>query len=169
MYGSTSAFDTYATAAGYDVSSLTDIDKTAALTAASVFVDGLGYKQNKSGVATVHWPGEPANAGQANEWPRVNATDVYGNAFSDGEVPTRVEHATYEAALHSLTGGDINRAVASDQKVIREKFDVVEFQYEAGEAGGKVDSRPVIPSVVALLAPILSGGDNPYGITMVVS
>lgn len=169
-YGSNAAFDTYATAAGYDVSSLTDADKTAALTAASLFVDGLGYKQTEHRIPVILWPGQPATTSQINEWPRTGASDIYGNEFSDSEIPTRIEHATYEAALHSLSGGDINRAVSEDQRIVREKVDVIETQYqEAREGSGPVDSRPVIPSIVALLSPILRGGENPYGITGVVA
>ncbi len=176
MYGTVANFRTYATAAGYDVTGMSDAEVTASLTSASVFVDGLGFKQSNSGRAIILWPGQPTVAGQSNEWPRTGAADVYGNTFTDTEIPTKIEHATYEASLYSLSGGDINRVSSADQTLIREKYDVIEFQYSDPNANGNTaskDTRPMIPSVMSLLSGILGGGDansaGSFGITLIAT
>ncbi|MEO1398729.1 MAG: DnaT-like ssDNA-binding protein [Pseudomonadota bacterium] len=167
-YGSQTDFATYCAARAYDLTGFDQVAQTAALVRASGFVDGLGYRDTGTGIRTPLWPGTPAVAGQANEWPREGATDVYGNAIASDAVPQRVEHATYEVAFFDLGGGNINRAVAQDEVVIRERFDTVEFQYAGGD-GKMIDTRPMLPAVIDLLAPVLSGGSNPYGITGVVA
>ncbi|MEL6170486.1 MAG: DnaT-like ssDNA-binding protein [Pseudomonadota bacterium] len=169
-YGSQAAFAAYCAARAYDLTAFDASAQTAALVRASGFVDGLGYRDNGTGIRTPLWPGTPAVAGQANEWPREGASDIYGNAIASDAVPQRVEHAAYEVAFFDLGGGDINRSVAQDQVVIRERFDTVEFQY-AGANGETIDTRPMLPAVMDLLAPVISGGDRAglYGITMVVA
>ncbi|MEL7299368.1 MAG: DnaT-like ssDNA-binding protein [Pseudomonadota bacterium] len=166
MYGTQEAFATYCSVGGYDLTGIDATAQTAALVRASTFVDGLGYRDTGRGVQSPLWPGRPAVAGQSAEWPRTGASDVYGAEFGDADIPQRVIDATYEVAFHDLSGGDINRALSPDQLVTREKFDVVEFQYAGGD-GKMVDTRPVLPAVMSLLAPLIGGGR--YGITMVVS
>lgn len=167
-YGSQANFATYCAERAYDLTSFDTAAQTAALARASGFVDGLGYRNTGTGVKTPLWPGTPAVAGQANEWPREGATDVYGNEIASNAVPQRVEFATYEVAFFDLGGGDINRAVAQDEVLIREKYETVEFQYAGGD-GKMIDTRPMLPAVMDVLAPVLSGGSNPYGITGVVA
>ena len=169
MYGSQAEFQTYCTERAYDVLSFDAAAQTAALFRASLFVDGLGYKDTGT-VRTPLWPGTPTVPLQEREWPRENANDIYGNELASDTVPTRIEHATYEVAFFDLSGGDINRALASDQVVTREKFDVIEFQYASAE-GKMIDTRPIMPAVQDLLAPLMVDGTRSaaFGITLVTS
>lgn len=169
-YGTAADFETYCADRAYDVSQSDAEAQSAALARASLFVDGLGYRDTGNGIRTPLWPGKPAVAGQADEWPRTGAKDFYGNNIADDSVPQRIEYATYEVAFFDLSGGEINRAVAQDQVVTREKFDVNEFQYE-GTGGKTVDTRPILPAVMDLIAPVLvgQGRAGSYGITMLVS
>jgi len=143
------------------------------LVRASAFVDGLGWRITASGVPVSRFPGKPAVAGQANEWPRVGAYDVYGNDLADDEVPGYVVRATYEAAYYEAqNAGALNAASRSDERVVREKFGPVEFQYaepQGGQMVGVAPSTPVITAVMSVLAPVLTGGSNFYGITGVVA
>lgn len=139
---------------------------------ATLFVDGLGYRIVND-VPVNRFPGKPTVATQLEAWPRTGATDAYGNEIASGDVPTAVIQATYEAALIEVgTAGVLNAVTRNDQRLIREKYDVVEFQYSDPGAGGKSDSisaaTPVIPAVMTLMARFMAGGSNPYGITAVV-
>lgn len=167
-YGNTTDGQAHWTARGY-TGTLTD----AQLEVASAFVDGLGWRMTKAGVPVSRFPGRPAVAGQDREWPRVGAVDSYGNALADDEVPGVVERATYEAAYYEAqNAGALNAAIRSDERVVREKFGPVEFQYaepQGGQMVGVAPSTPVIPAVLSILAPVLTGGANPYGITGVVA
>ncbi|WP_422073896.1 DnaT-like ssDNA-binding protein [Tranquillimonas rosea] len=166
-YGTTTDAQAYWTARGYD-GTPTD----AGLEIASAFVDGLGWRMAASGVPVSRFPGKPASAAQEREWPRTGAADFYGNDLPDDTVPGAIERATYEAAWHeSQNPGTLNLAIRSDERVVREKFGDIEFQYaESGTAGGGIaPTAPVIPAVLTILAPVLSGGSNPYGITGVVA
>lgn len=170
MYGSAAAFVTYASERGYDISSLSDdTAREQVLRRATSYIDGLGFEYLNSGRRVVRWPGAPTSASQTNEWPRTGATDAYGNTLASDSVPTRVEHATYEAAFAIHSGVNVNRSVAADQVVKRRKVDVIEREFAVGDSDMKVtDTRPVIPAVADLLAPLLNNADT-YGITMVVS
>lgn len=167
-YGSTSACQAYWASKGYS-----GVPTDALLEAASVFVDGLGWRMTAHGVPVNRFPGQPASATQERSWPRTGATDAYGNAFDAGAVPLAIEHATYEAAHYESTkSGALNKAQRPDQRVTRKKIDVIEFQYadtQSNSASGISTTVPVIPAVMTLLAPLLSGGENPYGITGVVA
>lgn len=166
-YGNTTDGAAYWTARGYS-GTLTD----ALLEKASVFVDGLGWRMAGSGVPVSRFPGKPSSPSQVLQWPRTGAKDIYGNEIADDAVPGPVERATYEAAYYeSQSAGALNAAVRADQRIVREKFDVIEFQYAEGQApgAGVAGSAPVIPAVMAVLAPVLTGGGNPYGITGLVA
>lgn len=116
------------------------------------------------------FPGQPTDPTQAEQWPRTNATDTYGNVLADDAVPAPVERAAYEAAFYEdQNPGGLNDTVRADQTVVREKFGSVEFQYAEGrsKAAGMTSTAPVIPVVMTHLAPVLLGGANAYGVTMV--
>ncbi|MEL8055700.1 MAG: DnaT-like ssDNA-binding protein [Pseudomonadota bacterium] len=171
-YGTDAAFTAYATARGVtlpDHQSSRDQLRAKATT----FVDGLGWKV-VAGVPVNRFPGKPTSATQLDAWPRTGATDTYGNEIASGSVPTAIENAAYEAAIfENASAGALNQSVRDDQRVVREKFDVIEFQYAdsgaVGSSGQIASSVPVIPSVMTLLAPYLSGGSNGLGITAVVA
>lgn len=170
MYGTELGFNTYLAERGLALATApTSAQITGALARGSLFVDGLGYRDTGTGTRTSFWPGTPASGSQINEWPRTGAEDIYGNAIDNATVPTRVEYATYEVAFFALGGGDINPAQRADQRVVREKFDVIEFQY--ADVGGNAEQlKPAIPAVMDLLAPLITGGGgNPYGITLVAT
>lgn len=168
-YGTDEAMATYWASKGYDVAGITP---AVLREIASAFVDGLGWRMAGK-VAVPRFPGIPTAAGQEREWPRTGATDIYGRALDASTVPGAVERATYEAAFYeAVNPGALNEAVRSDERVVREKFGPVEFQYAepgATKGAGLAESSPVIPAVMAILAPIMAGGSNPYGITGIVA
>jgi hypothetical protein len=144
----------------------------ALLEVASLFVDNLGWRMSASGVPVSRYPGEPVSAGQTSEWPRKNAVDFYGNAIPSDSIPTRILNATYQAAHYeSVNPGALNAALRSDQRVIIEKFGEITFQYATGKGQqpGLSPTDPIIPAVMALLAPLMTQGTNPYGISGIVA
>jgi hypothetical protein len=141
---------------------------------ASVFVDGLGWRLGAGHVPIPLYPGTPVEDTQDREWPRKGAVDVYGRVISPASVPGAVERATYEAAYYEYQAeGALNEAVRGDRKVVQEKFGDVSFTYATNNmrltTPGIVQATPVIPAVMTILAPVLSGGRNSYGITGVVA
>ena len=170
-YGTNDAMDTYWDARGYTVSGIDATEKTRLRTIASVYVDSIGWRTAPSGFPVSLFPGTPVSAVQERQWPREGAIDAYGNEVSPASVPGAVERATYEAAYYAGTNpGALNSAVRGDQRVTREKFDVVEFEYDSSSMplSGVSGNAPVIPAVATLLAPLLTGGSR-FGITGVVA
>lgn len=165
-YGSTAEAQAHWTARGYD-GAPTD----ALLEVASAFVDGLGWRVTSAGVPVSRFPGVPTDPDQAAQWPRTGATNVYGVDLASDTVPGPVLRATFEAAYYEASNpGALNAAIRSDERVVREKFGPVEFQYAEDDAGsGIAPTTPIIPAVMTLLAPVLTGGANPYGITGIVA
>jgi hypothetical protein len=169
MYGNLIDAQVYWDARGYS-----GTPTKAGLVIGSAYVDQLGWRIASTGVPVSRFPGTPTTTTQENEWPRTDATDVYGREFASDEVPACVEWATYEAAYYEQTNpGSLNVVVRTDQVISREKIDVIEFEYrDQGTASrmlGLSPSTPVIPAANAALAPVLTGGANPYGITGVVA
>jgi len=166
-YGSIIDAQAHWTAKGY-AGTPTD----ARLAVASAFVDGLGWRMAGK-VAVSRFPGIPTDPDQEEQWPRVGASDIYGRDLASDAVPGVILRATYEAAFYELTNpGGLNQAVLSDERVVREKFGSVEFQYADGTKGlmaGLTTSTPIIPVVMSMLAPVMAGGSNPYGITGIVA
>lgn len=168
MYGSAAEFATYCEERGYDISALSGTSaQEQQLRRASAYVDGLGYEYLGNKRRVVLWSGQPLTATQEREWPRTGATDVYGNAIASAAVPTRIEHATYEAAFALVSGVDLNRSQAADQVVTREKIDVLERQFAEPKDRAAMDTRPVIPAVADLIAPLINNV-NSFGITQVI-
>ncbi|MEM1371474.1 MAG: DnaT-like ssDNA-binding protein, partial [Pseudomonadota bacterium] len=116
------------------------------------------------------WPGVPVSGTQDLQWPRSSATDVYGNQIASESVPQAVINATYEAAIYETNNtGSLNRALVTDAVVKRQKVDVIEREFFEPDRGNPAQAtRPHIPAITTLLAPYLSGGENPYGITGIV-
>lgn len=143
----------------------------ALLQVASAFVDGLGWRMTSAGVPVSRFPGAPTDPEQSEQWPRTGAANVYGVELASDTVPGPVLRATFEAAHYEFTNpGALNAAIRSDERVVREKFGPVEFQYaEDGAGSGLAPTTPIIPTVMTLLAPVLTGGANPYGITGIVA
>lgn len=143
-YGTDEAFQTWATDNGYTVPAGT---VAAARLRGSVYIDGAYGSR---------FPGRPTGGvDQEREWPRTGATDRYGNALPSDEVPLRIEHAAYHAALIELqTPGFFSKTyTASERKVLTEvkgiKWTVV------GSAKGEMAEVPVSTTIAGMLAPLL--------------
>lgn len=166
-YGNTTDAQTHWTAKGY-----AGTPTIAALSIASTFIDGLGWRMSGM-VAISRFPGIPTDPDQEDQWPRTGATDIYGRTLASGAVPGAVIRATYEAAFYEVSNpGALNEAIRSDERVIREKFGSVEFQYaepDKGQSVGLAPATPLIPAIMTILAPVMAGGSNPYGITGIVA
>lgn len=166
-YGSVAEAQEYWSAKDY-----TGAPTAALLSIGSTFVDGLGWRMNGK-VAVSRFPGIPTGVDQDNEWPRTGAADIYGRELTSDVVPGAVLRATYEAAFYEASNpGALNEAIRADERVVREKFDSIEFQYASpseGQSVGLAPATPLIPAILTILAPVLSGGSNPYGISGLVA
>lgn len=158
MYGTVLAADAYHLARGNTVwAGYETPEKEAALLRASEWIDG-NYR--------LLFPGwKVGNRDQVREWPRNSAYDVYGYVIDPLTVPVEVENATYEAALREaaspgslavdFVGADVIKKAAVDGAVS------VEF----GGDGSSSAAQLVMPSVDAILAPILTGQTGAGGLT----
>lgn len=149
-YGSDEAFQTWATENGHTVPTGT---VAAARQRGSVYVDGTyGHR----------FPGEPTGGvEQERAWPRTGAADRYGNAIPSETVPTRVEHAAYEAALIELqTPGALAPVIVASEQVKREKVGPLEVEY-AGAADPVAAATPIVKAIEHILAPLLVPADFP--------
>ena len=148
MYGTVEGADTYHEARANAAWTGSNDAKAAALLRASDWIDGAYGPR---------FVGTPV--GDA-EWPRSGAVDSRGVTLPDDEVPTRVENATYEAALRELTSpGSLAPDFVAAAAVKREKVDVVEVEYSG--AFTAADARPVVGVVEHWLAPLLAGRGFP--------
>lgn len=66
------------------------------------------------------WKGVKSDPLQELAWPRRNVRDEEGVLLPDDEVPTRVVHATYEAARRILAGDDLQPDLARGGAVASE-------------------------------------------------
>lgn len=151
-YGDDAGFNAWATENGYDVPAGT---VSAARQRGSAYVDAL-YGDRFSG--------QPVGGiDQERAWPRVNATDKWGNAIASVQVPQRVVHASYHAALQELrTPGSLEPVVIAAERVKREKVDSLEVEYAGGVEGDAVAAlTPVISAIEGLLAPLLVTSTGP--------
>lgn len=170
MYGTVGAGQTYWDDRGYS-----GTVTTALLLKATTFIDGIGWRLTKTGNIVPRFPGKPTTPGQTDQWPRTDATDVYGNELDDAAVPEAVERATYEAAWHEHENpGALDFSLRADEHISREQFGDVSFSYyfvsqQGTPSTGMLRSAPVVPSIMAAIAPVLTGGANSYGITGVVA
>lgn len=148
-YGSDLDFAAWAAGAGYAVPAGA---VAAARQRGSAYIDG---------VYGARFPGIPTDgAEQEREWPRIGATDRYGNALDPAVVPMRVVYASYEAALLELaspgslsvtTGGTIGVAA-----VKREKVGPLETEYAVNDtAASGIAAAPVSSAIEGLLGPFL--------------
>lgn len=144
------------------------------LTLGSMFVDSVGWRTYASGTPVVRFPGTPTSSSQVLQWPRRDASTVYGVDIPEDEVPSAVVLATYEAAWYEQQNpGQLNIPLRTDQHLARERYGEVEFSYfVAGRrppTAGMAPTATFIPSVMGYLAPVLVDGGNPHGITGVVA
>lgn len=171
FYGTRSDADTYHSARGntvWDAASVADRD--AALLRASDYIDGRYQRRLSTGAYTSMFPGTPVAANtDGRQWPRVGASDGYGRAIADDEIPDAVKRATYEAALRELaTPGSLSPDYVPADKVTQEKVGPLSVTYATEGQSHKLDTpnRPVIPAVDEILAPLLQGGSASLGVAM---
>lgn len=146
-------------------------DQAAALYRASQYID-IRYRHR---LGTGRWAcmfsGERvAGRTQDQEWPRVNATDYYGNAVDSTTIPLEVQNATIEAALREGTNPgsllpDFDPSL--NRLPTEEKVGNLSIKYsEAFTRMGKLwtegpsdfpNTTPVFPEIDAIIAPLLTG------------
>lgn len=167
IYGTVTDADAYHTARGNTTWTGDNDTKTAALQRATDYIDGRYRYQLKSGVWQSMFRGTKTDGrSQTLEWPRTGATDYEGVEIPDDEVPTEVENATYEAALRELVSpGSLSPDYTPSSQAIKEKVGPIEVQYaEAKAPDGKTPTRPVVPVIDEILAPLLR---RPYDLPAV--
>jgi len=146
-YGDDTEFAAWLTARGY---TLPDSAPDAAVLRerGSVYIDGT-YAER--------WPGTPTGGiDQERAWPRTGATDVYGNAIASNAVPTRVEHASYEAAwIEAGKPGSLGRTYTAAQDKVLTQVDKIKWEV-VGDASGKGANVPVSTVIEGLLWPLLT-------------
>ena len=156
IYGTLIDADTYHAARGNSAwAAGTEANRTAALVRATAYIDGRYRHQFATGRWQSMFPGTKTDGrAQELEWPRTNATNYEGNAIPDDEVPAEVEQATYEAALRELASpGSLSPDFVPAEQVTKEKVGPIEVQY--AEPKGHAPTRPVIPAIDEIIAPVL--------------
>ncbi|MBY8918818.1 hypothetical protein KUG85_04750 [Nitratireductor sp. L1-7-SE] len=157
-YGTDQGFQDWATENGYTVPSGT---VAAARQRGSAYIDAV-YGDR--------FFGQPAGGiDQERAWPRVGATDKWGNAIASDVVPLRVVNASYHATLQEMeTPGSLEPVVVAAERVKREKVGPLETEYMDGSAGDAVTSAtPLLASVEGLLEPLLTSSLNDLAIMVV--
>lgn len=156
MYGTLEAADAYHEARGNLVWAGTDDDeKLAAMLRASEWIDG-NYR--------LLFPGwKVGNRAQVREWPRNSAYDVYGYLIDPNSVPPEIENATYEAALREAASPGSLSVDFVGADVIKKASVEGAVSVEFGGDGSASAAQLVMPSVDAILAPILTGGAYTIG------
>lgn len=151
-YADTATADTVAETrvGGSAWTELSDDDKLAALITATRDVD------------TLDWIGDRASNAQALEWPRTNAVDSNGIAYSDDTWPTRLVNAVIELAFtYALPIAAGTNPLAVDTQagnIKRKKIGPLETEYFGATATTSVDVTTLarFPAIVQnLLAPLV--------------
>lgn len=154
-YGTDDAAQAYWLAAGYTVPAG---NVASARQRGSAFIDGA-YGARFTGVPT-------GGVDQERAWPRTGAT-AYGSALATDLIPTRVVHASYEAALIELRKpGSLSTITDPTKMVKRQKVDTIEREFfDPGKLPDGVIPGPVYAIIDGLLAPLLIPVvSNPIGI-----
>lgn len=147
-YGTGDGFRAYWTARGDAVNGVAlDVAVIPALVIASNWIDGAYY--GEFGGLKV---GQRA---QLLEWPRIGVQDSYGYYVDSTAVPREVEYATYEAALRQLaTPGVFFKDYTPSKYKDASVTGAVSVRYNSGSA---MDFQTQLPSVAAILHPLLNG------------
>lgn len=143
-YGTDSGFTAWANAAGHTVPA-GSIE--AARQRGSSYIDAL-YGARFTGSPT-------GGIQQELAWPRTGAT-AFGQALATDLIPTRVEKASYEAALIELANpGSLTIVSNPTKRVKRQKVDTIEREFFEQDAAGAIVDAPVSSVIEGLLAPLL--------------
>ena len=105
---------------------------------------------------TFFWNGIKTLSTQNLEWPRRNVIDQNGYYVSATCIPMRVKNAQSELAYRYFSGDDPAPDLDSSGRVVRERVDVIEVEYDRG--GTK--AVPEFTYVDALLKPFLKSSLN---------
>lgn len=149
-YGSDEDFVSYITSRGRDIPGTWDdgaID--AALLVASEWIDNV-YGSSFAGYKT-------GGFAQEREWPRAGAyTNSYpSHVFADSDIPTRVAHATYEAAYRQLTLPGSLQVDYKPNKYKRVSVDgAISVEYAQFSSSADVQSKFSV--IESLMAPLLT-------------
>ena len=105
-----------------------------------------------------NYHGLPANGrNQALAWPRSGIVLQDGSDLPNDAIPAEVKIATFEAALfESQTPNGLNKVVDLSQRLIRQKIDVLEFEYADLPVNAEA-SKPVLTKVENVLSAFISG------------
>lgn len=148
-YNSVADFRAYCTARGYTL-------PTADAACEPFLVRAFDWIEAKR----TEFKGTKTDVVQPNQWPRTgvwidNAVEE-DDMFPDDAIPVELTHAHCEAAYIASTGISLT-PVSSGPFVKRRKLDVLEMEFsETLNTSG----LPLLPSVDALLAPILNDGGD---------
>lgn len=158
-YQSLAGFKTYADGRGWDYSAKSDAQIEAAIRQGSTYIDAL-YAER--------FTGSPATGyAQGLAWPRLNATDVYGNNIPSDELPARVTQAASEAAWVSLQSpGALNKTYTPGEQKVLTQVDKIRWEV-VGDASKKGAMVPVLTSAEGILWPLLKYENEP--VILVVS
>ena len=157
-YGTVDGADTYHTAQGNTAWTGATELKEQAMTRGTAYIDGRYRYQRSSGTWLSMFRGvKTGGRAQSLEQPRTGQTDYEGNEIPDDEVPTECEIATYEAGLRELvTPGSLSPDYVPAEEVKREKVGPLETEFRDRPApDNKTPTRPVIPAIDEILAPLL--------------
>lgn len=145
-------FKSWADERGKDYSEYSDTQIEQAIVRASEFLSESfrwkGYRLKERG---------DARGMQAMAFPRTNLTDYRGYSYASDEVPIEVEKATAEVVMVELAEpGTMQPRYDGNQRVKRERFGSVEFEYNLPGSGAEA-ARPVLLAVRDLIGDMLDG------------
>lgn len=147
-YATVDQFEAYCVRMGYDIASLTEPDKEAALRKAAMYLDGTFGNR---------FIGKPAMHDQALEWPRIHAR-YRGKDLPSNEIPARVVSAACEAAF--IVSQDDSALFGSwsgsTSQVLREKVGDLEVQYADNTIESTADLVPTFTVIEGLLLGLIS-------------
>jgi len=147
-YGTDEGFSAYVAENGYTLP-----DPLGSITAArqrgSAYIDSV-YGSRFTGSPT-------GGIEQERAWPRTDAEDIYENDIGSSSIPSRVIHASYEAAfLELVTPGSLSALVTENEKVKRLKAGSVEIEFAESSALDAVSgASPLSTKIDGLLYPLI--------------
>lgn len=150
-YGTLAEATTYMEARGYAWTG-DDAAKEAALLRASEYIDSLGM------VRPCLWVGaKSAGRTQVRQWPRIGATDEFGDPVDSTTVPQEIINAAYEASWRELASpGSLNPDYVASDTFKSAKVGPLEVTYAESASSGGVPTRPVVGVIDALVKQFLS-------------
>ncbi len=155
IYGSLAEANTYMTDRGYAWTG-DDAAKNAALLRAAEYIDSLGT------VRPCLWVGvKSGGRSQVRQWPRIGATDEFGDPLDSTEVPQEIINAAYEAAWRELASpGSLNPDYVASDTFKSAKVGPLEVTYAESSESGGIPTRPVVSVIDALIKQFLSCYNN---------